>query len=187
MIAPTLRDPSRRRHCGGFTLLEAAVSFTILALVLQASVSATIVMSRSGDFGTAELEQNARARDTLKQLAAELRTTSRETDLTGTPYARVTGSAGNETLTFRRIAAFGSNGAELVPRWSTPIVLQRRAGQLVRTQDGAETILANGVETLDFDIDSLGRIDVLVGFARASGKDGAIARQQHHFRVTPQR
>ncbi|MSR47624.1 MAG: prepilin-type N-terminal cleavage/methylation domain-containing protein [Planctomycetes bacterium] len=46
----------------GFTLLEVMVSIVILAMVLQASASASIVMARSSDYGNAEVEQQARAR-----------------------------------------------------------------------------------------------------------------------------
>jgi type II secretory pathway pseudopilin PulG len=182
-----MRRLRRRPRSSGFTLLEATVSVTILAVVLQASVSATLVMSRSADFGGAELEQSTRARDALRGLAVELRTSSREVDASGTPYMAVAGTEGSETLTFRRVADFGSNGSEVVPRWSTPITIALQGGQLVRTQGGTTVVLANGVETLDFEIDAIGRVDARVGIARTSKADGQVAREQHHFRASPQR
>ena len=177
----------RSRLAAGFTLLEVMVSIVILAMVLQASASATMVMTRSSDYGNAEVEQQARARAALRHLAVELRTSSSDADELGTPYMSVAGAGGQESLNFRRVADFGTNGAEVVPRWSTPIALTLEGNQLIRTQDSVSRVVANGVESLDFDIDVLGRVDVQIGMARASKSGGLVSRSTQQVRVSPQR
>ncbi len=179
---------ARRSRQGGFTLLEAAVSCAILALVMQTAVSATIVMTRSGKFGMSELERGAKAKQALQRVVNELRNSSRDSDLLGVPYMRVTGSAGDEKLTFRRVASFGTNGAEVVPIWSTPIELFRSQGQLVRRQDNVTIPVVSQVESLDFEIDPLGRVDLQIGFRReVAGAAGVVQHSLHHLRVSPQR
>ncbi len=189
-------QPSRRsRHGargrvgqGGFTLLEAAVSSAILALVMQTAVTATLVMTRSGEFGMSEIEHAAKAKESLQRLVNELRNSSRDTDAFGNPYMVVTGEEGEQRMTFRRVAEFGENGAEIVPIWSTAIELFRDGDRLVRRQDGVTTPIVNNVESLDFTVDSLGRVDVQIGFFReAAGAAGVMQHSLHHLRVSPQR
>lgn len=173
---------------GGFTLLEAAVSSAILALVMQTAVSATLVMTRSGEFGMSEIERGAKAQQSLQRVVNELRNSSRDTDVLGNPYMEVSGEEGSETMTFRRVAEFGENGAEIVPIWSSEIELFRDGNQLVRRQDGVTTPIVNNVESLDFTVDSLGRVDVQIGFFReAAGAAGVMQHSLHHLRVSPQR
>lgn len=180
--------PRRSRRSAGYTLLEMVVSMTILAVVLQAAVSSTIVMTQSSGLGSSELDAEAGSKTALRLVINELRTSSRDTDANGDPYMAVTGGIGQQSITFRRVAAFGDNGAEVVPIWSTPISLFLRDGQLLRSQDGVETLVANHVETLDFAIDTLGRVDVQIGFVRESAAAaGSVQRRIRHLRVTPQR
>ncbi len=174
----------------GFTLLEVTISAAILAVLLQTAVSSALLMTRSGQFGVSVIERNARAQNTLQKLAHELRTSSRGVDAaTGTPYMTVTGTTGDQRITFRRVASFGTNGSEIVPIWSTPIELFRSGSQLVRRQDGDEAVVMNQVETLDFTVDALGRIDLQVGtVVPASGdSSGQTIRSVQVVRVAPQR
>jgi len=173
---------------GGFTLLEAVVSVTILAVVLQTSISATLVMSKSGQYGMTSIEQEARSTLSLRGIAAELRSSSIGSDSLNQPYIAIAGEPGKQTLTFRRVAQFGSYGVEVVPMWSTPIEVRIEKGQLLRRQDEVDTVLANFAETLDFSIDVNGRVDVQLGCARPShGADHEILRTLHHVRVSPMR
>lgn len=169
-------------------MLEAAISVALLAGVLQTAVSASVVMARSGEFGMSEIERNARADDVLARIANEVRNSSRETDESGVAYMQVAGDPGSEVLTFRRVATFGENGAEVVPMFSTPIELYRDGDRLMRRQDGVETVLATNVESLDFELDALGRVDVQIGFAReTAGAAGFVQHALHGLRITPQR
>lgn len=173
---------------GGFTLLEAVVSITILAVVMQTSISATLVMSKSGQFGMTSIEQEARARMSLKLVAAELRSSSTGSDSLNEPYITVAGEPGKQTLTYRRVAQFGSYGVEVVPMWTTPIEVRIEKGQLIRRQDEIDTVIANFAETFDVSIDQNGRVDVQLGSARPShGVGGEILHTVHHVRVSPMR
>ena len=183
-------DAARRGRwpSGGFTLLEAMVSVTILAVVMQTSISATLVMSKSGDFGMTSIEQEARAQWSLRRIAAELRFSSCDVDELGNPYIAISGEQGRQVLTFRRVAQFGSYGVEVVPMWSTPIELRIEGSQLIRRQDEIDTVMANYVESLDFSIDENGRVDVQLGCARPSkGADGNVAHSLHHVRISTPR
>jgi len=176
------------RWPGGFTLLEAAVSITILAIVMQTSISATLVMSKSGQLGMTSIEQEARVQLTLRMVAAELRASSTGLDSAGTPYLAIAGEQGHETLTFRRVAQFGTYGVEVVPMWTTPIELRIEQGHLIRRQDEADTVLVNFAESLDFTIDANGRVDVQLGCARPThGAEGEVQHTIHHVRISPMR
>lgn len=184
---PASRAP--RRGEAGFTLLEMIFAVAIVAVTLQATVSSTVVMTRSGEFGTAHMEQQARAEQLLEQLLHEVRTSSRETDpTTDEPYLSVGGTPGDRTLTFRRVAAFGTNGSQIVPIFTSPIEICREKGALVRKQDGVTKTIMQDVESLDFAVDELGRVDIKLGTHRdGSSNAGASQRAVHLVRVDPQR
>lgn len=177
-----------KRPDAGFSLLEVVIAAAIIAVVLQTAASSTLLMTRSGEFGAGQTERSARARNVLEMLAAEIRSSSSDTDpATGDPYIAVDGAPGDERLTFRRVAQYGSNGAEVVAIWSTPIEVFRDEDRLVRRQDGVEQVIMNQVETVDFDLDSLGRVDVQVGtFTAPSSQSGTGIHLLHGVRATPQ-
>ena len=169
MRTTPMRNSIGPRSRAGYTFVEAAFTVGLLAIIIQVLVSTTLAMLRSGEFGHEHLQIIAAADDTLEGLGAELQFTSAGTDpVTNQPYVDITGIAGDEKLTFRRVADFGSNGAEVVQLWSTPIEYHLVNGDLVRTQDGVSTVIQRRVSYLDFEVDKLGRIKVQV---TVTGKD----------------
>jgi len=173
----------------GFTLLEMLISLGIMAIVLQTTVSSTLLMTRSSEFGIEGTRLIAQSQQVLAKLKHELQTTATGNDDTGAPYVTVTGSSGDQTLTFRRIATFGSTGQELVPVYSTPIKFYRSQRQLLREQDAKTVVLMNDIDTFDCSIDALGRIDVQIG--TSGSKSAASGGTKRHFayeiRASPQR
>jgi prepilin-type N-terminal cleavage/methylation domain-containing protein len=178
-----------RRRDSGFTLLEMLISIGIMAIVLQTTVSSTLLMTRSGEFGLEGTRLLSHAQLVLERLKHELNTTATGVDGNGAPYVTVTGTEGNMTLAFRRIGAFGSTGTEIVPVFSTAIQFYRSQRQLIREQDGVKTVLMNDVDTFDCSIDALGRIDVQLGMSGSRGamSGGKPRRLFYEIKASPQR
>jgi prepilin-type N-terminal cleavage/methylation domain-containing protein len=179
----------RARAQGGFTLLEVVISLTIMTVVLQTTVSSTLVMTRSSDFGIEGTRVTAHAQQVMSKLKQELRSCASGNDASGNPYVTTTGTTGNMTLTFRRIAQFGTTGQELVPVYTSPIKVYRNNNrQLVREQGGKTVVLMSEVDLFDCKIDLLNRIYLGVATSAGGGaSDGTTVRAFHEMRVAPQR
>jgi hypothetical protein len=108
---------------------------------------------------------------TLDAMQAEILQSSTDVDpVTSAPWLVVGGTAPQETLTFRRVVDFGSNGAELQPIWSTDITYAIANAQLVRTQDGATSMVMAGATQLEFDVAANGRVSITL--AATGARDG---------------
>jgi prepilin-type N-terminal cleavage/methylation domain-containing protein len=179
----------RAQAQGGFTLLEVVISLTIMTVVLQTTVSSTLVMTRSSDFGIEGTRVAAHAQQVLSKLKQELRSCASGKDSSGNAYVTVTGTGANKTLNFRRIAQFGTTGQELVPVYTSVIKVYRNTHrQLVREQAGKVVVLMSEVDSFDCSIDLLNRIYIGVATSAGGGaSEGIASRAFHEMHVAPQR
>jgi hypothetical protein len=175
----------RRGPAPGFTVLETVISVVVIVVVLQAITSSTMLLSRGSSFGREKSRVMARAELAMEKLGNELRLSSRaDNPLTGEPMLEVLGEEGSEQIRFRRVVDFGDNGSELLPIWSSPIVYAVEDEVLLRTQDDRREVIVRGIESLDFDLDLVGR--VLVQFdLRLEGTTEQTRVLTHRFHVTP--
>ena len=165
--------------------MEMTLSVVLMVVVMQIMAESTLIMSRSGNFGAKQVRIIAQNQHALQKIANELRTSSMFLDpTTGDSYAVIGGEKGARTITFRRVAAFGDNGQELLPVWSTPIEYHLEGGLLIRTQDGQDTVVLRGVVWVEFLIDGLGRFGVELS-NRAEADSTAATEVMQTIRVTP--
>lgn len=172
------------RTARGFTILELAISATLIVVVFELVAGTTLMVSRSGKLGHRQATAIGLNQHALQKISNEVRTSSTGVDpVTGQPYLTVGGAEGSRTLTFRRVVSYGSNGAELKPVWSTPIEYRLQNGVLVRRQDGQDIALMQNVVWLEFGVDAVGRVQLALGNAIAGG-DVAAAAAVHERVIT---
>ncbi len=162
------------RGTRGFSLVEVTISVAIVLVALQIVSSTMFVMARSNNFGAREMDLSARSQLMLGQIGRELMLTSSDLDpATLQSFAVASGDPGNMQLNFRRVVDFADLLGELVPVWSTEIVYRLDPEQraFVREQDGNSAVLLRNMESLDFEVDVLGRVRVKIG-VRVKDKEG---------------
>jgi prepilin-type N-terminal cleavage/methylation domain-containing protein len=153
-----------RRGRAGFTLLEMMISTVVLAILLDAVLNGALMIAKGATFGDKRARLAAKVAHALDRMSAEINLSSTDIDTaTGLPYMSVAGVENDETLTFKRVVGFGINAGELQPIWSTDIVYELDDnGAVTRTQDGVTTIVCSGATQLGFEIESTGRVLVLL-------------------------
>jgi len=167
---------ARRRRSGGFTLVEMMISTVVLAILLESLMHGVLFMTESTTQGTRHNRLVSQMQMTMDKMRAELNLTSCDFDpATGLPYLTVTGAADDQTITFKRVVNYQSNGVSMTPVWSTNVVYQRQGTDLVRTQDGVTSILLHGVTQLNFTAEPTGRIVIQIGMV-APASDGVAAQ-----------
>ncbi len=160
-----------RRRERGTTLLEMMISVVVLAVLMEAVLNGAVAMTRSTQFGDKRSRMAAKVQRSLDVIQAELVQSSTDVDpVTFAPYMTVGGAPPFETLTFRRVVGFGSNGAELQPIWSTDITYSIANALLQRVQDGNTSMIMAGATQLEFEIGANGRI--VVTLAATGARDG---------------
>jgi type II secretory pathway component PulJ len=173
------------RSEGGFTLLEAVISVSLIVVVLQVMAGISLLVSRSGRFGKKQAHVLAQCQHVLQRISNEVRTSSVDTDpVTGQPYLSITGLEGDREMTFRRVVSFGDNGGELVPVWSSEILYRLEETDLVREQDGDRTVLLRNVEWLGFEVDGMGRVAVQL-VNQSIGGETSSATASQEIKITP--
>lgn len=158
MSAPS----SSSRRSRGFTLLEMTVSVSILVVILGAAMYTLVNASTEVRAGVWETDLDMSARRVMNRLAEEITSTGRDIDGTNYVMSHLPGATTTAaSFTFHRRVGVANDGTD----WSTEITfsLADAPGEdsdngidddgdgavdeqlLVRTQDGEEKIIVDGV------------------------------------------
>ncbi|MEM7165602.1 MAG: hypothetical protein AAF581_09060 [Planctomycetota bacterium] len=161
MTKPT-RQSVRLSHQSGFTLLEMAISGTVLVVILGAVLLTLVNASAEVRAGVWETDLDVSARRVVDRLAAEITTTGEDLDGTNFVISHPPGTTTTASeFTFRSRVALAGNAGD----WSNPIryALADSTGEipdngidddgdgavdeqaLTRTQDDIEKVVVDGV------------------------------------------
>lgn len=134
----------RLKNHGAFTLFETIIAVFLLTIIMACIFTVLATAKNSLKSGESRLNVQQESRRGLREIVRELRQTSAST-ITGVPADGLT----YNSITFQIPVSIGATGTT----WSSNIQYSLgglNSAQLLRTQSGNQTVLANNISALTF-------------------------------------
>lgn len=180
---PTQRDSER-----GTTLVEIAVSTSLIFAVLGITYTAADVVNTVNRADQAKLRQEVGYREVLERIERELlaSTTQRDPRSNLHRYEITSDSSGRQHLRIQKVVGARLVAGEIEPVWSSDIEwFCNDDGQVCRTQDDETRRFGSGFQGLYFEVTDQGEFIVTATNRWRQPKSGRWTEDTHKLKVRP--
>ena len=185
--SPTDLSTTRRSE-RGTTLIELAVSSSLIVAVLGITYAAADVVNTVNRTDQAKLRQEVGYREILERVERELlaSTTQRDPRSNLHRFEITSDSNGRQHLRIQKVVGARLVGIEIEPIWSSDIEwFCNDAGQVCRTQDGETARFGSGFQGLFFEATDQGAFVVTATNRWRHPKSGRWTEDTHKLKVRP--
>ncbi|MCA8970238.1 MAG: hypothetical protein KDC95_10655 [Planctomycetes bacterium] len=177
-----------RAHERGTTVIELAVSASLIVAVLGITFTAADVVNSVNRTDQAKLRQEVGYREILERIERELlaSTTKRDPRTNLHRYEISSDAAGRQHLRIQQVAGAKMSNGEVEPIWSSDIEWYAdEAGHVCRTQDGETTRFGTGFVGLFFEVTDQGEFVVTTTNRWRNPRSGSWTEDTHKVKVRP--
>ncbi len=181
-------DPTRRGGERGTTIVELAVSTSLIVAVLGITFTAADVVNSVNRTDQAKLRQEVGYREILERIERELlaSTTRRDPVRNLHRYEITSDASGRQHLRIQKVVGAKLSGGELEPVWSSDIEwFANDQGRICRVQDGETQRFGTGFVGLFFDVTDQGEFLVTTTNRWRNPRSGAWTEDTHKIKVRP--
>lgn len=187
MIAPAPEHNPRPKE-RGTTVVELAVSASLIVAVLGITYTAADVVNSVNRTDQAKLRQEVSYRTILEKIERELlaSTTKRDPRTNLFRYEITNDAEGNQHLRIQKVVGARLVSGEIEPVWSSDIEwFGNGKGQVCRKQDKDTKSFGSGFQGLFFDVTDQGEFVVTATNRWRHPKSGRWTEETHKLKVRP--